>query len=204
MERNRHKVVLSLLFLGILSIFAIARPIEGLTNHRYNTPLAIKQKVYPIMFIAKLAEKDTVYIGEWFKIRIIISNIGNATAYNLTIYDSKYSNWTIELRNYQPVYRLVSIEPNATIVIVYEARILKTAYENYSLGNVRLVYYDNASKKHEVVSEELTIKVKSKETMIDKEAVYRQWLTLLTIVIISSIVALIYIERKVYLEYQKR
>lgn len=188
----------------IFLYFALLIPSKLALNTAEQHKLSIQQQKYPLMFVAKTTDKKEVYIGDWFEIKVIIANLGNDTAYNITVVDSSYNNWTIQLENFRGEYRLDKMDPNATVVMKYRARILASAQENFSLGIVTLEYTDSRGNTHKVISEELIIKVKSKYYYIDKNMVYRGLLLALTIAVVGSIVPLVIIERKVLLEYQQK
>ncbi|GEM_PF-2994782 len=158
---------------------------------------------YPLIFIAKKPSKRNVSIGEWFDIAIMISNIGNDTAYNLTIIDENYPEWSIRTENYSGIYFIDTLRPNASVIIKYRICIVSSAQQLFSLGRVLVHYYDSKGSKFVAISSESIVQIEKPRVEVNIKYVSRVLLMGGLILILPAIIVLIYGDYRVYREYMK-
>jgi len=179
------------------------------TSKTPNTPIIRalqgenKEVTYPLIFVVKKTSKKNVSIGEWFDVVIIVKNIGNGTAYNLTIIDENYPEWTIKTQNHSRIYHVDSIEPNVSIAIKFQACIISSSQSIISLGRTLVRYQDSKGAIFTAISEETLIVVKKPTQNIDTKQASQILLIGGLIVILPMILVLVLGDYKVYREYLK-
>lgn len=200
--KQKHYVFLLFLFL-LLHVNATTHPSISSTrsNSRSITYVYDIQGGTPVVFVYKEPEKNEVNLGEWFKISIIIANLGNTTAYDLIVQDEDYPEWTIETQNYSARYYIPSLDPNVTIYIHYRIRIIRSAQKNVSLGKTIVTYHDVNNNSYTAISKESFIIVRLRTIYINTQKMQKTLLEGATIITVLPLVGLIIIERKTLREY---
>ncbi|MCR8433114.1 MAG: hypothetical protein QXH55_00325 [Candidatus Korarchaeota archaeon] len=157
---------------------------------------------YPLIFATKVAPRK-VNVGDPFKVSIIVSNLGNDTAYNLTIIDENYPEWTLETYGYYRNYFINELKPNISVIVEYNLSIKLSKQEELSLGRVKVNYFDSKGKMFTVISDECVVYLEGPK----KSADVRHALTVLSVytlaVIVPMIIILMMNDYKVYREYVK-
>jgi len=197
-------IFLALLFITyVISCSASSAPIEFNSQAKISfSQIQTKAEVkVPLIFVTKRPSKETVRINEWFDVYIIVSNVGNDTAHDLYIIDERYPAWTFETRNHTGEYYLPRLDPNITIFIKYSLRVRNSYQKNISLGRVTIKYKDASNNEYEVLSEEIYIHVELRMASIDTVKLDKIILISTTVIICSSLLCLIYIERKTLVEF---
>ncbi len=93
----------------------------------------------PIIAVRKTINETQVNPLQWIQVNVTIQNIGNRTAYNLTIFDSMYNDWAIATKSYE-VQKYVQIDINTTIFYSYHYKILREG--NFSILPTTVDYVD--------------------------------------------------------------
>ena len=203
------KKIICVLFATLIvamSPTAIPQPTASKTP---NTPIIgalqeeNKEVTYPLIFVVKKTDKKNVSIGEWFDVIITVKNIGNGTAYNLTIIDENYPEWTIKTQNHSRIYHVDSIEPNVSIAIKFQACIISSSQSIFSLGRTLVRYQDSKGAIFTAISEETLIAVKKPAQNIDTKQASQILLIGGLTVILPMILVLVLGDYKVYREYLK-
>jgi len=158
-------------------------------------------KDIPLVFVAKKPSKTKVRLYEWITITITLTNLGNGTAYNLTVIDEDYPEWTIETRNHSTRYLVPLLQPNVTIQIRYWVRITSTTYKNISLGRVIVIYRDIKNNQYKSISEETIVSIELRVIEVNIEYVDKAILTSTVAISVTSLLCLIFIERKTLKEF---
>ena len=202
------KIICVLFATLIVTMSPITIP-QPTTSKTPNTPIIRalqgenKEVTYPLIFVVKKTSKKNVSIGEWFDVVIIVKNIGNGTAYNLTIIDENYPEWTIKTQNHSRIYHVDSIEPNVSIAIKFQACIISSSQSIISLGRTLVRYQDSKGAIFTAISEETLIVVKKPTQNIDTKQASQILLIGGLIVILPMILVLVLGDYKVYREYLK-
>lgn len=162
-----------------------------------------KEVKLPILTVTKLSDKRTVSVGESFQVIIIIKNIGNSTAYNITLSDSKPSNWGASVNGL--LKRSWSeLPPGAEIIHSYNMSIEATSNFLVHLGRAKITYYDNNSNKYVIYSEDLSIYVQVKSGInIDWDKIWRDVILMESILVLLIIIPLMLIEYNLYRNYKR-
>jgi uncharacterized repeat protein (TIGR01451 family) len=69
----------------------------------------------PILSVKKAINTTLLESYEWIRINVTIKNVGNRTAYNLTVTDPLFGSWVYSTLNLT-VQKYVIVEINATII----------------------------------------------------------------------------------------
>ncbi len=195
---RHHTSITYLIAITVLGILIASTAHSPATCNTYDVR---QDYTFPLLFVSKVPNKREVRLGEWFSVTIYVANLGNATAFDIQIIDEQYPQWTIETRNHSTQYYVPRLDPNITICITYELKIIASAQKNVSLGRVIARYRDAEGNTYEVISEETLITVKVAAAYISIKDIRRVMLVGASLILIPSIVALIIVERKVLAEY---
>lgn len=155
---------------------------------------------YPLLFVAKIAPQR-VSIDDWFKVSIIVSNLGNDSAYNLTVIDESYPTWALETDEYYGNYFIDELKPNVSLVIEYHLRILSSEQEEFSLGRARVRYYDSKGKMFTAVSEECIVHLKKFDKSAEVLRASRILLICALLIVVPAALFLMVNDYKIYREY---
>ncbi len=193
--RNRS-LVLSAIFLIFLTSVAL--------NINLNADTYVAQDAQlPILTVVKLTEKTSVSVGEKLTVTIIIKNIGNSTAYNISLFDARPGKWGAIIEgNTNMSWK--QLPPNTEIVHSYNISIISASTYIAHLGRAKVVYYDNSSNMYVVYSENPSIYVQIKSGInIDWDKLWRDVTVMESIIVLILIVPLIIIEYNTYRSYKK-
>ncbi|MHA1617584.1 MAG: hypothetical protein ACTSX9_09785 [Candidatus Njordarchaeales archaeon] len=164
---------------------------------------AEQQKSIPVLAVIKEASKDKVGLKEWFQIRIWIINIGNDTAYNVTLEDNPLPSWSFNISGKTTAHWDI-IPPNVSIMFTYNVSVTNPNIPVVSLGRAKVTYYDKNGVKYVVFSEDLRIQVEIRaKEKIDWDSVWRIFVILEGLVLTSIMIPLIIIEINAYRKYKK-
>jgi len=157
----------------------------------------------PILAVAKISEKETVRPGERLQIIIKIKNIGDATAYNVTLKDSDPPDWGVYIDgSLQAFWR--EVPPGTEIYHTYNISIKQSSTSIIYLDRAMVIYYDANGEKYVVYSEELAIILEVRTGRnIDWADIWRNVVIIESIIILVLILPLIFIEWKTYSEYKR-
>ncbi len=107
-----------------------------------------------------LAVKKTINITEniepfqWIEVKLNITNIGNRTAYNLSITDPDYEDWAISTFNFTQ-QRYVEVETNTSFI--YQYYIQPRREGNFTLEATVINYVDINGTKYTAYSQRFDI-----------------------------------------------
>lgn len=162
-----------------------------------------EEVVFPLLVVAKKASKETVDLEEWFTVVILIKNIGNDTAYNITLKDTSPPEWSVCIEGSLEA-RWSKLEPGTAIQYAYNISIKKASTNVISLGRAYVFYQDRSGNKFKVVSEELTVYINIRaKKKIDWGEIWKNLILAEGLLLIGLITPLMYIEVAVYREFKR-
>ena len=162
-----------------------------------------QEKRIPILAVIKESSKDIVSVGEWFKVTIRIVNIGNDTAFNVTLKDEFLPSWAFNITGKTTAHWDL-IPPNASAIISYNICVINGVPSVMSLGRARVTYYDRRGVKYIAISDDSNIRVVIKlGEKIDWNAVWRDFVIQEGLIMSILILPLITIELITYRRYKK-
>lgn len=157
----------------------------------------------PILSVTKLPEKKSLSLGETIRVTIIIRNIGNATAYNITLSDTQPGNWSVVINGRLEMF-WPQLPPGAEVIHSYNISFESVSTYVIYLGRAKVIYYDNSSNRYIVYSENPSIYAQIKSGVnVDWDKIWREITLIESLLILTMIIPLITIEYKLYREYRK-
>lgn len=193
--KNKYK----LMFLTILSL-TLVMLIFPMSMEKVSSQKEIQ---IPILVVTKLADKEIVDVNEWFRVIIRIKNIGNATAYNVTLQDSIPPDWGVRVQGVLQVH-WAEVPPGAEIMHTYNVSIQTVSTYTAHLGYATVTYYDSNGERYVVFSEDLEIIVRIKSGRhIEWEEIWRNVAIMESIIILILVTPLIIIEYRIYRDYKR-
>ncbi len=157
-----------LLFLGIPISSATLSPVSTNTNS-VNSIISINNNVLqqdnetlppplpprPILAVEKTVNATIVQPNlDWIRINVTIKNIGNGTAYNLTVKDPSFSSWAVSTMNITE-QDYVQVDINATIFYFY---FIQTTVEgNFTLESTEITYFNETGPEYNSISQRFNI-----------------------------------------------
>ena len=153
-----------LLFLGIPMSNATINPII-ITNNSIKSNQIINSNSLlqvnvtlpprPILSIEKTVNATNVQPNiDWIRINVTIKNIGNRTAYNLTVRDPSFSSWAVSTLNITE-QDFVQIDINATVFYFY---FIQTTVEgNFTLESTEITYFNETGPEYNARSQRFNI-----------------------------------------------
>ncbi len=128
-----------------------SEPLNGGIRFQINDTLPPR----PLLSIEKSINNTEVQPEkEWIRINITIKNIGNRTAYNLTVTDPIFSNWAVSSLNITE-QDYVQVDINATVFYFYY---FKTIIEgNFTLEATEITYYNFTGVEYHAKSQRFNI-----------------------------------------------
>lgn len=161
-------VVVSALFLfGSLSMTTVSAGSENVNKHNnfgLIEPLQDDNETIipprPILAIEKSVNATLIEPGQWIHVEVNITNIGNGTAYNLTIIDPAFSNISFIGYNYTE-QRFVQVDANASIYYHYYFQGIEQG--NYTLEATEITYFDINGTEYKSYSDRFNILVLKQE-----------------------------------------
>ncbi len=110
----------------------------------------------PILSVKKTVNTTLLESFEWVRINVTIKNVGNRTAYNLTITDPLFGSWVYSTSNFT-VQKYVIVEINATINYFYYIQPILEG--NFTLESTEVTYNDLSGAEYLSISHEFNILV---------------------------------------------
>lgn len=110
----------------------------------------------PILSVKKTVNTTLLESYEWIIINVTIKNVGNRTAYNLTITDSLFGSWVYSTSNFT-VQKYVIVEINATINYFYYIQPILEG--NFTLESTEVTYNDLLGSEYLSISHKFYILV---------------------------------------------
>ena len=114
----------------------------------------------PILSVKKTVNTTLLESYEWIIINITIKNVGNRTAYNLTITDPFFGSWAYSTSNFT-VQKYVIVEINATINYFYYMQPILEG--NFTLESTEVTYKDLLGTEYLSISHSFNILVYTTE-----------------------------------------
>ena len=181
--------------LGFIALTLIALPFalqSGLKTKAYE----VNEVLIPILSVTKYPEKKSINIGETIRVTVIIKNIGNATAYNVTLLDTHPENWSVLIEG-QLEMKWLQLPPGAEVIHTYNISIETASTYLIHLGRAKVIYYDNYSTEYIVYSEDPSIYVKIKSGInVNWDEIWRNVTLMESLLVLIIIIPLIIIEYK--------
>lgn len=110
----------------------------------------------PILSVKKAINTTLLESYEWIRINVTIKNVGNRTAYNLTVTDPLFGSWVYSTLNLT-VQKYVIVEINATINYFYYIQPILEG--NFTLESTEVTYNDLLGAEYLSISHEFNILV---------------------------------------------
>ena len=110
----------------------------------------------PILSVKKAINTTLLESYEWIRINVTITNVGNRTAYNLTVTDPLFGSWVYSTLNLT-VQKYVIVEINATINYFYYIQPILEG--NFTLESTEVTYNDLLGAEYLSISHEFNILV---------------------------------------------
>lgn len=155
----------------------------GSIPHANPTETSAAPKIPWISLITSLTTNSTG-IGEEAIIDVLVSNNGEGTAYNVTIFQPVIYDWTLEFIGLEQ-YSYSGIRANTTRSLSYS--VVAKAEGIYTFTS-KCVYYDSAGQKYTTWSNDLELTVA--ESSVPREDLTNEWLNVISIVGIITVVLL--------------
>jgi len=108
----------------------------------------------PILSVKKIVNTTLLEPYEWVKINVTIKNVGNRTAYNLTITDPLFGSWAYSTLNLT-IQKYVIVEINATINYFYYIQPILEG--NFTLESTEVTYNDLSGTEYLSISHKFNI-----------------------------------------------
>ncbi|MHA2031142.1 MAG: hypothetical protein ACW99F_11785 [Candidatus Hodarchaeales archaeon] len=149
LERSQtmNFIVISFLLIIILTSYSLNSVSASPSN------VASTQVNFPSLFVVKTVDYTEIDLGESFIVTVIIRNIGNQTAFNITFIDDVSVPWVFEVTGLTKL-TYGRIEPNQTRTFSYiittkaignfELRSSYTYYHSTELGDSEFVTISNS------------------------------------------------------------
>ena len=154
----------------------------------------------PLLSIKKTVNATLVQPYQWIHITVLITNVGNSSAYNLTIVDPALNSWAAKSLNLTEE-RYVRIDFNASVY--YDYYIQPVLEGNYTIEATTVTYYDINGTRYRSFSQRFNVLCLKPEEIpiLEKD----KWLTL-TKYLIAILVSLfvIVISDYVYIKLKQR
>ncbi len=147
----------------------------GSIPHINPTETSAAPKIPWISLTASLTTNST-QIGKEVIVDILVSNNGEGTAYNVTIFQPVIYDWTFDFYGMEQ-YSYSSIDANSTRSLSYS---VVAKAEGYYSFTSKCVYYDSEGQKYTTWSNELELVIV--ESAVSKEDLTSQWLNIISIV----------------------
>lgn len=127
----------------------------------------------PLLAIKKVINVTELEPLQWIRIDLNITNIGNRTAYNLSITEPSFEEWAVSTFNLTE-QKYIQVEINASFVYTYYIQPLLEG--NFTLEATEIKYYDENSVMYKSYSQRYSLNVVLPENVevIDSE----KWLNL--------------------------
>lgn len=127
----------------------------------------------PLLAIKKVINVTELEPLQWIRIDLNITNIGNRTAYNLSITEPNFEEWAVSTFNLTK-QKYIQVEINASFVYTYYIQPLVEG--NFTLEATEINYYDENSVMYKSYSQRYSLHVILPENVevIDSE----KWLNL--------------------------
>ncbi len=156
-------------------------------------------KELPILSITKRVSKPIVKVNEWFTVIIEVDNIGESTAYNISIRDHELPSWGFQVQG-QTSGSWDELKPNQKVILAYNVSIRNSAIYNVSLGRAIVQYYDYEGEFYEISSEEAFVLVylSTSEVHINWPDVWKSVTLQVGLILSVFLVPLIWIEVSTY------
>ncbi len=110
----------------------------------------------PILSVKKIVNTTLLEPYEWVIINVTIKNVGNRTAYNLTVTDPFFGSWVYSISNFT-VQKYVIVEINATINYFYYIQPIQEG--NFTLESTEVTYNDLSGTEYLSISHKFNILV---------------------------------------------
>ena len=183
-----------------LTLIALTSMLQ--TNMRISAHEVSEVRI-PILSVTKYSEKKSLSLSETVRIIIVIKNIGNATAYNITLTDSRPGNWSVVIEGKLDMF-WSQLPPGAEIIHSYNISVEAVSTYVIHLGRAKVTYYDNSSNEYIVYSEDLSILVQIKSGVnVNWDKIWRDVTLIESLLVLIMIIPLIVIEYKLYRDYKQ-
>ena len=109
----------------------------------------------PVLSIEKSINATEVQPNiDWIRVNVTIKNIGNRTAYNLTVSDPSFNSWAVSTLNITE-QDFVQVDINATIFYFY---FIQTIVEgNFTLESTEITYFNETGLEYNAISQRFNI-----------------------------------------------
>lgn len=139
------RIYLKLAFISILSFIIIsgisnATAAEDSYNDHYGDPLEVGS---PVLQVLKWTSDDQVQLGDEITVFVNITNWSDQIAYNLTIKEPLFANWSrTDFKGYED-YVFTKIASGASVTYQYTMTLLNEG--NYIIEPTEITYYNENS-----------------------------------------------------------
>lgn len=156
-----------------LSIFLLAvlmlQPVTEAVPIRADLPGDIPAPSLQIM--KWVSTYDQIEPGQDFSVYVNITNFGKYAAYNLTIDEPSFANFTIDtIKNYEE-HKWITIYPNATFSYLYTFKFEREG--DFTIGATSVDYTDINGSAYSAISQPITITVSVTPPPITKTVQWR-------------------------------
>ncbi len=186
----KKAIIMLLVLMVLLSSFRVVAQEEN-------------EKGYPLLSLVKKVDKEEIAPGDTISVIIRITNVGNATAYNITLIDQKVPEWVGEVIG-DTTAHWEELKPNRTIIYEYKIKIKDVVLTNITLGEAKIIYYDKNGTKYVIYSSKNVIKVNLPTgTVLDWDSIWRIVIIVEGLIVIGIITLMLVLEYLSYKEYLK-
>ena len=133
---------------GLIFLLIFFQPISNIEPSE--AVIKTNNATYPELFAIKVADRSEVVLGEQVIVTITIENLGNQTAYNVTIIDPTPNPWIFNITGYNRL-SYTQIAPNESRQFSYSLTANKISdineetgkFKPYRIDGAVIEYYDS-------------------------------------------------------------
>ncbi|MFX0065926.1 MAG: hypothetical protein ACFFC7_27460 [Candidatus Hermodarchaeota archaeon] len=167
----------------LLTLISMVSLLIGSISHINPTETSAAVKIPWISLTTNITTNSTE-IGKEVIIDLLVSNNGEGTAYNVTIFQPVIYDWTFDFYGLEQ-YSYSNIRANSTRSLSYS--VVAKAEGDYSFTS-KCVYYDSEGQKYTTWSNDLELAIV--ESVVPREDLTSQWLNIISLVGVITIVLL--------------
>ena len=141
---------------------------------------------YPALHVWKYfnnTEDNPIKPNEVLHVQVNITNFGNSSAYNLTVVESAYGEYSGKELSEPRLYNWTRLDRNSSVLFDYY---LTFPYDGlFRIGKTEITYYDENNTQYKVKTRYFMIEVKSEKILPDLSDLWLNvlWLNIAVIVI---------------------
>ncbi len=172
-----------IVFIFVIIIFQVA--------NSYGIPLYgdPPEDERPLLQILKWASETELKVDENITVHVNITNWSLKTAFNLTIIEPRFSEWTVNNIQTYEKYIYVVVEPNASIYYEYTFQIKNEG--DYVIHPTTIDYFDENNYPYFATTYHIELSTYQEEPLVDISDLWENILQISAVIVLIPIVILI-------------